>query len=439
MAKRALDSLGTLIASGRAVRGMSQEAVGEVAGVSRNWVQALERGDKVCTYAVLEKLWQTLEPEKPISGWLMAWMERHVTSSAVLDDVSTALALSDLDKSSKMLGHQHFRNSQVTPLTLRSFPYDFEPLTIVVGDRREIPPLTPGDLLAGSSSAEDLRYLMLLGLNDKSTIVRTDKQFVDTMNPETDIKEAFGSSNLLIVGSPFVSYLSRAMQGFTLFKWQPMPLMRIWYNSLSQIRSLNGSELRVFSALDESPSISVSALRKLGEPAVTDQRINDIRGLATSLRQGHREPLKELYRPTGAVDPLGQIVYPASRGVQRSSAIISLCRNPFSDSDRYVAITVAGVHLPGTVSALKAMATEDFFDDHPFGGVLDVYHPKGVEGAFWNWQTRPYTEEDIVKTIGEVSSANITESSFVDWSEQEIADALFTYRNFLHSGASKAT
>ena len=85
------------------------------------------------------------------------------------------------------------------------------------------------------------------------------------------------------------------------------------------------------------------------------------------------------------------------------------------------------------------MATEEFFDDHPVGGVLDVYHPKGVEGAFWNWQTRPYTEEDIVKTIGEVSSANITESSFVDWSEQEIADALFTYRNFLHSGASKAT
>jgi hypothetical protein len=50
--------------------------------------------------------------------------------------------------------------------TLKSFPEEFEPLVIVTGDRREVPPQSHGDLLAYSVSNTDFMYLYHLRIRN---------------------------------------------------------------------------------------------------------------------------------------------------------------------------------------------------------------------------------------------------------------------------------
>ncbi|HEX2077070.1 MAG TPA: hypothetical protein VHG08_05155, partial [Longimicrobium sp.] len=73
------------------------------------------------------------------------------------------------------------------PLT--GFPEEFEPLVIVTGDRREVPPKHKGDLLAYSVSSIDLMYLPLLRFEARrpgapAPIMLSDKQFVTDRKDE---------------------------------------------------------------------------------------------------------------------------------------------------------------------------------------------------------------------------------------------------------------
>jgi hypothetical protein len=56
--------------------------------------------------------------------------------------------------------------------------------------------------------------------------------------------------------------------------------------------------------------------------------------------------------------------------------VISLGRNPWAaKSDPKFAILAAGVHLPGTAHAVKFLSDPTNFEEHPFGGVIDVEVP----------------------------------------------------------------
>src|SRR5271170_862745 len=66
---------------------------------------------------------------------------------------------------------------QSQPGTLVDWPRAFLPLIVFVGDRRELPPKSPADLLAASASMGDLYYLPRLRL-PFDTEIRSDKTCV---------------------------------------------------------------------------------------------------------------------------------------------------------------------------------------------------------------------------------------------------------------------
>jgi hypothetical protein len=85
--------------------------------------------------------------------------------------------------------------------SLKNFPVDFRPLVVVTGDRREVPPLSKGDVLAYSFSTTDIMYLNNISYQGKKAalndgLVVSDKQFVT--DDEESLRRRFGSTNILV-------------------------------------------------------------------------------------------------------------------------------------------------------------------------------------------------------------------------------------------------
>ncbi len=98
---------------------------------------------------------------------------------------------------------------------LTRFPEDFQPLVIVTGDRREMPPQSRGDMLAYSVSNSDVMYLNFLNL--KNALILTDKMFA--VEPEEHLRRKFGQTNILVIGSPAVNLLARRINGKSIFRF----------------------------------------------------------------------------------------------------------------------------------------------------------------------------------------------------------------------------
>ncbi len=77
-------------------------------------------------------------------------------------------------------------------------------IAVVVGDRRERPPETPGDFLAATASTRDLTWLCALRL-PTSTVVWNDKICLATKQDD-EIQDIVKSRDLLIVGSHFATW-----------------------------------------------------------------------------------------------------------------------------------------------------------------------------------------------------------------------------------------
>jgi hypothetical protein len=56
----------------------------------------------------------------------------------------------------------------------------------------------------------------------------------------------------------------------------------------------------------------------------------------------------------------------------RDFGLITLARNPFAESDEYIAILVAGFHMMATAHALSMLGDPKNFQRHPVGGVISV-------------------------------------------------------------------
>ncbi|MEW6304126.1 MAG: hypothetical protein AB1705_11680, partial [Verrucomicrobiota bacterium] len=78
---------------------------------------------------------------------------------------------------------------------------------------------------------------------------------------------------------------------------------------------------------------------------------------------------------------------------------------PASD---FVAILAAGIHGPGSVQAVKALASKDkknTFGHHPFGGILEIQlnwseqWSDRLENASWRWQTGAYSVSKLKKNF----------------------------------------
>ena len=425
------DTLGVMIRQARLEKRFTQEELSERLDTSRTTVQYLESNLRNCSLTLLERLHRVLAPDEPLSLWALASLGRSVSkrSSDYLSEETKATALKDI---AKALDFVTPRPSIPTSRSLTTFPRGFEPMTIVVGDRREEPPVTRGDLLAGSASTEDVRHILSLGFADPRSVIRTDKLMVNTVNEE-DLRRVFGSTNLLVVGSPFVNFVSRFVNQSSAFRFGPAKVLRTWHQSLNDLKGVDGVELEAFATLSQGTGIDAKTVK---EQHLTHDRLSDLERLTDRLRNDSEEQsLREAYRPNVLLDPVARTSYPAAKGFSVSYGLISLTLNPFADSRKYVALMVAGVHLPGTVQALKALA-EANFEDRPFGGVIEVVHPSGqTEDSWWSWKTPRYSAKDFVATLEDAASPDRRgkHPAFKEWTREEIDNCLPIYQELLEA------
>jgi len=108
--------------------------------------------------------------------------------------------------------------------------------------------------------------------------------------------------------------------------------------------------------------------------------------------------MHKLDRP-GIYDSFADINRGEAIPASKDYGVISILRNPFSESADYYIIYVAGVHGPGTALGVKLLSEKNAFIDHPFGGIYEVNIDRfaGFFEKFQKskakWETRPYEEQ----------------------------------------------
>ena len=291
---------------------------------------------------------------------------------------------------------------------LRDFPEEFLPLTIITGDRREQPPKSKGDVLAYSVSSTDVMYLTHLNLHDSPVL--SDKQFV--IDAEDALRKRFGSTNLLVIGSPAVNLLARRINNQFVFRF-----------SISEDTQLALKEqnefIDRFVHTEDDFFIYQHCLDGIVDPTSIVERfvglkpnIEELHGRAEKISaefaksrichdlQAHPRPIRyllhQLDKP-GIFDGLTSVNRGESIGAYKDYGLISVGENPFSEGGTYSVVYVAGVHGPGTAEGVKLLSRKKSFEDHPFGGVFEVsigrfasYFEK-IQMSYWSWETKAFS------------------------------------------------
>ena len=203
-------------------------------------------------------------------------------------------------------------------------------LTVVVGDRRENPPESPGDFLAVTPSTRDLTWICALGLQP-STIIWNDKIAVATRSDE-EVPELLRARDLLIIGSPYCNLVARRVNETAFFRF-----------------NIDPDDLAAIEAIER----RIRGLKRQEADLVRIRReLTDYDDLISRLR-GH-----------GLVDIATQkTAVGGFRDKDEDFATITLCEHPYSND--HVAVLVAGIGLPGTMAAVKTLSAPDFFQRRP--------------------------------------------------------------------------
>jgi hypothetical protein len=298
--------------------------------------------------------------------------------------------------------------------SLKGFPGDFRPLVVVTGDRREIPPLSKGDVLAYSFSTTDIMYLNNIGyqgdqepLNDG--LVVSDKQFVT--DDEESLRRRFGSTNILVIGSPAVNLLARRINEDSPFRFsiseetkkelqEQNDLMDelitdddelfIYHQCLEGILDVDAMLRRY---VDFHPHIDV--LREKASAIALRFKDTLICKNIPAYTRPVRHLMHKLDKP-GIYDTPSGTDRGQSIGAYKDYGLIAILRNPFSDTEDYSVIYVAGVHGPGTAVGVRMLGDQRSFDSHPFGGVYQVKIPRvanyyeKIQRSSGIWETPRY-------------------------------------------------
>jgi hypothetical protein len=290
--------------------------------------------------------------------------------------------------------------------TLDNFPNAFLPLVVVIGDRRENPPHNMADILAYSVSATDILFMYHLGLCMKSIDVISDKIFV--LEDTKTLKKKFGNTNLLIIGSPAVNLLSRKINESSLFHFnisqKAKKQLAMQEEILGKLK-FERTSLRIYHEILYGATSIDEIIRKVKGHKTN---IQTLKASINELLKKHEQTglsnwkdlLHEFDRP-GIKDPIDNTIHGESPKPHLDYGLISIAPNPYSDSDEYSSIYVAGVHAPGTAHCLRLLSEHEAFVAHPFGGVLeiDINLNQGWSDRLYNatidWQTSNYSEKDV--------------------------------------------
>lgn len=383
-------------------KGWKQAELAERIGSQKQRISAIETGNYSPTIEMLAKLCTHLDELHHANLWVFSWLEQRLNQDGVEDEVQTFL------KSVRDAGSQFTpagtRWELGMPRSLEDFPTSFQPLTIVCGDRREIPPDSRGDLFAYPLAATDLMFLPSLGAMDRSTIIRTDKVFMDMSNEY--LSRIFKDTNILFIGSPAVNYGTRIVNQESIFRFDLDPDLIAWMKDYRLAPELTDKlELDYFwkkvQQREGQQNLKVEDLKDLSNEKIEalDKYVERSMGMENTKSRMNR------FRKPGILDPADDKVHGTSTRQLIDFGIISIARNPFATTAEFVCIIAAGIHGPGTAHAMRVLADGRNFKDRPFGGVLEITldgfldWPSRFERASWNWQTKPYTPKILFENF----------------------------------------
>lgn len=241
---------------------------------------------------------------------------------------------------------------------------------LLAPDRREHPLQGLGDLIAISASTCDLMFLPALEM-PPNTRIRSDKPIINRSSHLDRLE--FLRANLLVVGSPAVSFATREI------------LRKVGATFMFNISSETYErEQELYGRIERHNRYNPKALEQLKKEASSE-----IKGLLASFRQ------------PGFVDPV-QFKDIRGRSIRNDAdyGMVALAPNPWSPE--HLVCICAGVHGPGTAGALQLLADRDQFKHHPWGGVFSVTVPTEAPWEerfdFLNptWDTPDYTPEQYL-------------------------------------------
>lgn len=401
-------------ALGRAIRGAREkrhwnlQGVAKSIGKSKQLLSNIETGKIVPTLEVLLLLHEALIPrddaerDNLLTLWLLKWV-----AAKAADGIKDADQLQRVQQLLSRLSSPVSRSvsaKQRGGRTLEDFPHGFYPMKAVFGDRREWNPKTPADIFASPVSITDLMFFHTLGFADTVPIV-SDKFFV--LMDDDFLRREFGQCNLLVVGSPGVNLASRVINAHAIFRFDLSAEARQFEKSLREFRELDDlNYLRVFWDMAQDPAhINLAKYKNSGVSEEMRQKLAD--KVQALLGTQKTELMTDNFRKPGLVDAFHRYVTAKVTGDHNDYGLISLARNPFAESDDFVAIMVAGIHGPGTAHALRMLSKPRNFARHPFGGIIEVTlnprldWPSRFEKACWQWQTQKegYTADELIANL----------------------------------------
>lgn len=381
--------------------------------------------------------------------WIAVWMEtqKPSTNSGATALLNEAVAL--LVES----GRTPRSVSQPKPLTsLADFP-GLDPLTIIMGDRRESRVTSAADCLIYSGSVTDAMFLPHLWRGLEGASIKSDKLLVRM--PQEYLEERvpeISERNLLIIGSPAVNWGARILNRGAIFPF------RIDSEVVGQSQVLlNDDRMQ-----DEDFASEFWNLAQAADESGVHLDENELERLSDEDRQ-QREEAAELvrqvlngstvkavmnkFRTFGVLDPADQENHGTFFHSANDFAVVTLARNPYSKTGRHRAVICAGIHGPGTAAALRELLVNPAtFKPRTLGAVLevklrtDLAWSERFDRAKVSPQTREYEPTTVLENIEKALEADAAErkSVYQWWDQEALRDVTSFISEILHDTSGEA-
>lgn len=376
-------------------------------------VSSFEKGREIPGLAVLVELFEILRvPAVPaeFAEWLTDWMIARAEREGPADSVLLGEALEHLGRSTTRVG----RRPRGPLRSLADFPGE-DPLTVILGDRRELRAKSAADCLIYSGSTTDAMHLSALGCRMENTVIRSDKLLVRMPIEYLERMPEVSESNLLIIGSPAVNWGARILnKNDAIFPFRiDDDVVRRDDEFRADDRMQDETFVSIFWDLVREVG-SAEDLAKLDEGVVREKIDENLGHLAPALVDlAHRvlagstvKAMMNKFRGLGILDPADQEHHAQVTYGSNDFGVVTLARNPWSRDGRYRAVICGGIHGPGSAAALRELLVRpERFENYPLGAVLEVKlrldldWPTRFDKATVSFQTQEYAASSVLEHL----------------------------------------
>lgn len=411
-------NLSTLIRNERKNANLTLDNLQDLTEISKTTLSQYENNSLPSAENLIKIFNAINNTESSLTEWIKIWTSEQINkieNKAIKTEWQSAVDLLG-STSTSISTHQKEK-------ILNNFPNAFLPLTIILGDRRQIEePKNLADIFLESLSVIDVMNLLdafNYHFKDGDIEIISDKFFA--IMDEKDLQVKFGKRNIMIIGSPLVNFAARKINSYCFFRFSDKHNMRDFENVLSSARILK--DVRMLKDFwdftqkkDNNENFELIHMKEKNilPNNIENDLINELKDLAKATTERFREPSSRIknqvlasYKREGIIDIIENRVADFCRK-DNDFGLVSLGANPFSESYEYSTIYVAGLHGPGTTTGLKLLSSPSIFKEHPLGGVFEVllnpekpYYER-VRDSIVDWKTGKYDNKKIKQIIKEL-------------------------------------